>query len=61
MIGALTLAIADGLKMGALADFIHPYPTRAEALRKIADVYNRARLTPALRKIFQKWFAWRGK
>ncbi len=61
MIGELTLAITNGLKMGALADAIHPYPTQAEALRKIGDAYNRARLTPALRKIFRKWFAWRRK
>jgi pyruvate/2-oxoglutarate dehydrogenase complex dihydrolipoamide dehydrogenase (E3) component len=61
MIGELTLAITNGLKMGALADAIHPYPTQAEALRKIGDAYNRARLTPTLRKIFRKWFAWRRK
>lgn len=61
MIGELTLAITNGLKMGALSATIHPYPTQAEALRKIGDAYNRARLTPTLRKIFQKWFAWRRK
>ncbi|MGH9768622.1 MAG: FAD-dependent oxidoreductase, partial [Blastocatellia bacterium] len=59
MIGELTLAITNGLKMGALSATIHPYPTQAEVLRKIGDSYNRARLTPTLRKIFQKWFAWR--
>jgi pyruvate/2-oxoglutarate dehydrogenase complex dihydrolipoamide dehydrogenase (E3) component len=61
MISELTLAIANGLKMSALADVIHPYPTQAEALRKIGDAYNRARLTPGLLKIFRKWFAWRRK
>jgi len=59
MIGELTLAITSGLKMSALSATIHPYPTQAEVLRKIGDSYNRARLTPTLRKIFQKWFAWR--
>jgi pyruvate/2-oxoglutarate dehydrogenase complex dihydrolipoamide dehydrogenase (E3) component len=61
MIGELTLAITNGLKMGALSATIHPYPTQAEAIRKIGDAYNRARLTPTVRKIFQKWFAWRRK
>jgi pyruvate/2-oxoglutarate dehydrogenase complex dihydrolipoamide dehydrogenase (E3) component len=61
MIGELTLAITNGLKMGALAGAIHPYPTQAEALRKIGDAYNRARLTPGLRNIFRRWFAWRRK
>ena len=59
MTGELTLAIANGLKMDALSATIHPYPTQAEALRKIGDAYNRARLTPTLQKIFRKWFAWR--
>lgn len=59
MIGELTLAITNGLKMGALSATIHPYPTQAEVLRKIGDAYNRARLTPTLRKIFRKWFEWR--
>jgi pyruvate/2-oxoglutarate dehydrogenase complex dihydrolipoamide dehydrogenase (E3) component len=59
MISELTLAITNGLKMGALSATIHPYPTQAEVLRKIGDAYNRARLTPTMRKIFQKWFAWR--
>jgi pyruvate/2-oxoglutarate dehydrogenase complex dihydrolipoamide dehydrogenase (E3) component len=61
MISELTLAIANGLKMRALAGVIHPYPTQAEALRKIGDAYNRARLTPGLLIIFRKWFAWRRK
>jgi pyruvate/2-oxoglutarate dehydrogenase complex dihydrolipoamide dehydrogenase (E3) component len=59
MIGELTLAITNGLKMSALSETIHPYPTQAEVLRKIGDAYNRARLTPTLRRVFQKWFAWR--
>ncbi len=59
MISELTLAITSGLKMGALSATIHPYPTQAEVLRKIGDGYNRQRLSPALRKIFQKWFEWR--
>ncbi len=59
MISELTLAITNGLKMGALSATIHPYPTQAEVLRKIGDVYNRPRLTPTLQKIFRKWFEWR--
>ncbi len=59
MIGELALAITNGLKLGALSATIHPYPTQAEVLRKIGDAYNRARLTPTLRKVFRKWFAWR--
>lgn len=59
MISELTLAMTSGLRMDALATTIHPYPTQAEVLRKIGDVYNRTRLTPTLRKLFKQWFAWR--
>ncbi len=59
MISELTLAITGGLKMGALSNTIHPYPTQAEALRKIGDAFNRTRLTPMLQKLFRKWFAWK--
>jgi pyruvate/2-oxoglutarate dehydrogenase complex dihydrolipoamide dehydrogenase (E3) component len=59
MISELTLAITHGLKMRALAKTIHPYPTQAEALRKIGDVYDRTRLRPWLLKLLKGWFAWR--
>ena len=41
------------------ADVIHPYPTEAEAIRKVADAYNRTRLTPSVAKLFKMWFGWR--
>jgi pyruvate/2-oxoglutarate dehydrogenase complex dihydrolipoamide dehydrogenase (E3) component len=59
MISELTLAITHGLKMGALAKTIHPYPTQAEALRKIGDVYDRTQLQPWLLKLLKRWFEWR--
>jgi pyruvate/2-oxoglutarate dehydrogenase complex dihydrolipoamide dehydrogenase (E3) component/uncharacterized membrane protein YdjX (TVP38/TMEM64 family) len=59
MIGELTLAMAARQKVGVLSSTIHPYPTQAEALRKIGDAYMRTKLTPAVKKIFAKWLAWR--
>jgi pyruvate/2-oxoglutarate dehydrogenase complex dihydrolipoamide dehydrogenase (E3) component len=59
MIGELTLAITTGQKMSALASTIHPYPTQAEVLKKIGDGYMRQKLTPTVKKIFNKWFEWR--
>ena len=35
------------------------YPTRAEAIKKAADAYNRRRMTPRARALLQRWFAWR--
>ncbi len=59
MISELTLAITHGLKLGALSTTIHPYPTQAEVLRRVGDVYNRTRLSPTVSRIFKKWFAWK--
>jgi pyruvate/2-oxoglutarate dehydrogenase complex dihydrolipoamide dehydrogenase (E3) component len=59
MIGELTVAIDAEQKIGVLASTIHPYPTQAEALRKIGDAYMRTKLTPAVKKLFGKWLAWR--
>ncbi len=59
MIGEVSLAMTNGLGLRRLARTIHPYPTQAEALRKLGDAYNRTRLTPWVRWLFGKWLAWR--
>lgn len=58
MISEITLAMAGKLGLGTIAKTIHPYPTQAEAIRKAADAYNRTRLTPWVKGLFVKWFAW---
>ncbi|MFL5342949.1 MAG: mercuric reductase [Gemmataceae bacterium] len=58
MISELTLALVGGLGLGTLARTIHPYPTQAEAIKRVADAYNRTRLTPFVKRLFQKWLAW---
>jgi len=58
MISELTLAMTHGLGLKKIADTIHPYPTRADAIRKVGDLYNRSRLTPFVKSLFQKWLAW---
>ena len=58
LISELTAAIAARVGLGKLAEVIHPYPTQAEVIRKIANQYNRARLTPLAAKLFRSWFAW---
>jgi pyruvate/2-oxoglutarate dehydrogenase complex dihydrolipoamide dehydrogenase (E3) component len=57
-IGEVSLAMTHGLGLKALAATIHPYPTQAEALRKLGDAYNRTRLTPLVRWLFARWLAW---
>jgi pyruvate/2-oxoglutarate dehydrogenase complex dihydrolipoamide dehydrogenase (E3) component len=56
MISEITTAMTTGLGLGAFAGIIHPYPTRAEVIRKAADAYNRTRLTPKVARLLDWWF-----
>lgn len=58
MISEITTAIVGGVGLGRLGDVIHPYPTQAEAIKQAGNAYNRTRLTPFFRKLFERWFAW---
>ena len=59
MINELTLAMVAKQKLGILSSTIHPYPTQAEVLRMLGDAYMRTKLTPTLKRVFEKWLAWR--
>jgi pyruvate/2-oxoglutarate dehydrogenase complex dihydrolipoamide dehydrogenase (E3) component len=59
IISELTLAITAGIGLGRIAGVIHPYPTQAEAIKKIADAYNRTRLTPSRKRLLTRLLAWR--
>lgn len=52
-IGEAALAVRLGLRMGALADTIHPYPTQAEAWKRLGDLWNARRLTPGARALLK--------
>ncbi len=58
LICEITLAMTHGLGLSKIGSTIHPYPTQAEALRRLGDQYNRTRLTPLVKSLFQKWLAW---
>lgn len=58
MIGEITTAMAAKAGLGAISKVIHPYPTQAEAIKRVADAYSRTRLTPLVKKLFAKWMAW---
>jgi pyruvate/2-oxoglutarate dehydrogenase complex dihydrolipoamide dehydrogenase (E3) component len=59
LISEVTVAMSGGLGLRHLSTVIHPYPTEAEAIRKVADAYNRTRLTPTVARLFKWWFRWR--
>lgn len=58
MLPELSLAIANGIGLGKIANVIHTYPTQAEAVRKLGDAYNRTRLTSLVKKVFGWWLTW---
>ncbi len=58
MINELSLAMTAGLGLSAIGKTIHPYPTQAEAIKRLADAYNRTRLTPFVKKLFMAWLKW---
>jgi pyruvate/2-oxoglutarate dehydrogenase complex dihydrolipoamide dehydrogenase (E3) component len=59
MINELSLAITAGLGLSAIGKTIHPYPTQAEGIKRLADAYNRTRLTPFVKKLFTTWLKWK--
>ena len=57
MISEITLAMKAGIGLKTIGSAIHPYPTQAEAIRKLGDQFNRTRLTPFVKRLFQRWLA----
>lgn len=61
LISEITTAMVAGMGLGSFSGVIHPYPTRAEIIRKAADAYNRTRLTPTAASLLKKWFRFKRK
>ena len=59
MISEITVAMQGGMGLGKLANVIHPYPTTAEAIRQCGDAYNRSRLTPTVKGLFNHLMAFK--
>ncbi len=55
MISEVTLAMVANVGLKTIANVIHPYPTQAEAIKKVADAYNRTRLTSFVKGLTTKW------
>ncbi|MEN1680662.1 MAG: mercuric reductase [Planctomycetota bacterium] len=53
LIGSLSIAMTNGIGLGKIAASIHPYPTQAEAIRKVGDLYSRTKLTPTAAKVLK--------
>ena len=57
IISEITVAMESGMGLKKLATVIHPYPTQAEGIRKVGDLYNRTRLTPTVSRVLNWWMA----
>jgi pyruvate/2-oxoglutarate dehydrogenase complex dihydrolipoamide dehydrogenase (E3) component len=58
MISEISVAMNNGVGLAGIGATIHPYPTQAEAVRKLGDAYNRTRLTPFARSVLGGWLRW---
>jgi pyruvate/2-oxoglutarate dehydrogenase complex dihydrolipoamide dehydrogenase (E3) component len=57
LISQLSLAMVGKLGLGTILNTIYPYPTQSEAIKRAAGVYARTRLTPFVKKLFDRWLA----
>lgn len=57
LIGELILAVTQQMTLGQLASAVHPYPSQGEIAKKLGDAYMRTRLTPLVKRLFVRWFA----
>jgi len=55
MINEITLAMVAGVGLKTIGNVIHPYPTQAEAIARVAGLYTRSRLTPTVKWLFSGW------
>ncbi len=58
MIGEIVMAMKHRIGLGKIASVIHPYPTQSEAVRKLGDQFNRTKLTPTVKSLFNAWLRW---
>jgi pyruvate/2-oxoglutarate dehydrogenase complex dihydrolipoamide dehydrogenase (E3) component len=58
IVGTLSLAMNNRLTLPQIAGTVFPYPTYTEALKKVADQYNRTRLTPLRARVLKAWLKW---
>jgi pyruvate/2-oxoglutarate dehydrogenase complex dihydrolipoamide dehydrogenase (E3) component len=53
MISEISVAMRGNVGLKTIAETIHPYPTQSEAIKKVADLYNKQRLTPFLKRVLK--------
>ncbi len=57
MVHEFVLAMKNGIGLGTLSNTIHVYPAISQAVQRVADTYQRTRLTRRARKLFSWLYA----
>ncbi|HEY5648227.1 MAG TPA: mercuric reductase [Nitrospiria bacterium] len=58
LISEFTVARTGGLGLGTLGGTIHPYPTQAEVIKRVANAWRKTTLTEGKKKFLKKLFSW---
>ena len=58
MINEFSVAMKAGAGARTIAGTIHPYPTQAEANKKVVNLWRKAHFTPRTKNLLMKLFAW---
>ena len=58
MISEVSVAMKARVGLGTIGGTIHPYPTQADVLRRVANVMRKARFSQTQKSILSRWFAW---
>ena len=59
VISEIILAMVLGKSLKTFANVIYPYPTQAEAMKQVAGQYYAQKLTPFIKRLLKRWFAWK--
>jgi pyruvate/2-oxoglutarate dehydrogenase complex dihydrolipoamide dehydrogenase (E3) component len=57
MISELTVAMKSGAGLGLISRTIHPYPTMAEVIKKVATAWRKKTLTENKKNLLKNWFS----
>ena len=58
MISEFTLAMKAGIGLSTITGTIHPYPTQAEVIKKVANAWRKTTFTEGKKNLLSKLFAW---
>jgi pyruvate/2-oxoglutarate dehydrogenase complex dihydrolipoamide dehydrogenase (E3) component len=58
MISEVTAMMNARKGLKTIASTIHPYPTQAEVIKKVANAWRKAKFSERQKRMLRKWFTW---